>query len=875
MRIAASPIPTIVLLSLCMATVRAGATDCNQNGTDDLDDLAAGTSRDCNANAVPDDCDMAAGSIAFAPSTQYTPGGYVSAVGLPDIDGDGDRDLLTTSYQNGNAGLYRNHGDGSFAEPLLIPTGGTPRSVTAADLDGDGRLDLAFANEDSALVSVVLQGEASFEAPLQLPAGERVREVVAADLEGDGDVDLVTGNQASDTVTILRNDGDGSFAPPLHLPAGPGPRVVVAADLDADGDLDLAGTTWRVWESPTSSLWLIRNDGGSGFAPAAALAVGTYPLRLGVADIDADGALDLVSVNMQSSDVSLLFNQGDGTFEPALNLPVGQSPEHMVLADLEGDGDLDIAAAGANPVPVESRMDEVAVLWNQGQRTFSPAVVQDVYGNPFSLAAGDLDGDGDLDLLIANQGDIAILAILPGGALAPAVHVAVGGLERPGPVHVECADLNGDGKPDVVTRNSNGESSSVLLNASASAVTLACPDFLRGDVNADGTVSMSDMLMQLRISMADPVLHRCKDAADLIDDDAIDVCDEVAYIDYLFENPDWTALIPAPFPAPGHDPTPLPVQYSGRHCPDGYDPPRPGGFRRLPIGCSDYSPVPAAETADLIRLGSVAGGPGQTVKVPLYLSASVPAGGVQLVIAYDPGLVSVASGPESLTFEGTFFEQFFGKMFTVVYNDGRSSSTFSYGNRPAVSSLTDHPSAGVFTIGLVGNFFFRGFEVPPGEDVLLAWIHVTVSESVADGTLISLTPTNGPDGLGVGPYRLRNEITTQGEAQYVQLSSLPQLEGALIGIVGDQSFFRADANGDDAVDLSDSVHTLGSLFLARGPLDCEDAADSNDDGRVDIADPVFTLNFLFSAGAPPPPPGKERGPDPTPDAITCYRHARG
>ena len=164
---------------------------------------------------------------------------------------------------------------------------------------------------------------------------------------------------------------------------------------------------------------------------------------------------------------------------------------------------------------------------------------------------------------------------------------------------------------------------------------------------------------------------------------------------------------------------------------------------------------------------------------------------------------------------------------------------------------------------------FAGFAVPPGEDILIGWIHLRVLPTVEPDAQIVLAPTNGDNNQGVGPYRMRNEITSKGRARYV--GTLPLLGAARLSIVGDQSFFRGDSNSDDTLNISDPIQTLGWLFLGDSDLTCLDAADANDDGKVDLSDAVFTLGYLFGGGSALPPPSGERGLDPTADHLHCYR----
>ena len=92
--------------------------------------------------------------------------------------------------------------------------------------------------------------------------------------------------------------------------------------------------------------------------------------------------------------------------------------------------------------------------------------------------------------------------------------------------------------------------------------------------------------------------------------------------------------------------------------------------------------------------------------------------------------------------------------------------------------LTVHPGAGVLTVAIAGSLAYDGFEVAAGEDILVAWIRARVSEDATPGAQLTLTPTNGEEDHGVGPYRMRNEITSQGEARLV--STFPRLFGSKI-----------------------------------------------------------------------------------------------
>jgi hypothetical protein len=97
---------------------------------------------------------------------------------------------------------------------------------------------------------------------------------------------------------------------------------------------------------------------------------------------------------------------------------------------------------------------------------------------------------------------------------------------------------------------------------------------------------------------------------------------------------------------------------------------------------------------------------------------------------------------------------------------------------------------------------------------------------------------------------------------------------ARVNIVGDQAFFRGDADGDQSVNITDAIFLLGALFLGTDPPPCLDAADANDSGSLDLSDAVTILMHLFSGEADLPPPHPDSGADPTADRLHCRGAAR-
>jgi hypothetical protein len=361
--------------------------------------------------------------LDFAAAVVYPSGGYRAfAVAVADVNGDGIPDLLVANQcsdsectQDGSIAVMLGNGDGTFQTAVTYDSGGhCPTSIAVGDLNGDGNLDLAIT--EGAKVGVMLgNGDGTFQAAVMYGSGgyNSAWSAVVADVNGDGNLDVLVANECSDSecvqdgsVGVLLGNGDGTFKKAVAYDSGGlMARSVSVADVNGDGDLDVAVVNFDIYSSTVGVL--LGNDDGT-FKKVVTYPSGGYnPSAVAIADVNGDGKPDLLVANEQPTGVGsgdgmagVLLGNGDGTFQAAVAYDSGGLDASLIsVGDLDGDGNLDLALVNSYPTS-----DSVGVLLGNGDGTFQTAATFGSGGyRPFSAAVADVNGDGKPDLLVANQ----------------------------------------------------------------------------------------------------------------------------------------------------------------------------------------------------------------------------------------------------------------------------------------------------------------------------------------------------------------------------------------------------------------------------------------------------------------------------------------
>ena len=337
-------------------------------------------------------------------------------------------------------------------------TGTGPETIVSADFDNDGIPDLAIANQTSSSVTI-LKGDGAggftpFSAsPILLDVPPFA--IAAGDFNGDGRVDIAVTDTLNGSVSVFLGSGTGAFfgLPPFN--AGPNPTSITVADFDGDGNLDLA----------FSNTTLLFGDGHGNFAPDPFIGVQSGPAGerfVASGDFNGDGLPDLAVVDQTNSTLSIFLNTGLGGFTPAAGSPysTGATPQGVAVGDFNLDGKLDLVTANSGAFTV-------SVFVGNGAGGFAAAT-----GSPYSVAAAnavvvtDINGDGKPDIIsLGGSGQVSILLGNGAGGFTPSVGGAISG--GAAPFSAVAGDFNGDGRRDLAFADFSGNNVTVLLGASA------------------------------------------------------------------------------------------------------------------------------------------------------------------------------------------------------------------------------------------------------------------------------------------------------------------------------------------------------------------------------------------------------------------------
>ncbi len=356
--------------------------------------------------------------------------------------------------------------------PLFVPApkspfavGNGPADVTLGYVNGDAKLDIITVNYESRDVTILLgDGQGNFT-PVKnsLSLDSTAHLVAMGDVNNDEKQDLAISDHHTYKVTVLLGDGEGNFTQALSSPflvndsTKPHNHGLALGDVNKDGNIDIVTSNHG-----HQSVSVMLGNGKGGFTPVSGspFTVGRGPYPLALEDVNKDGNLDIITPNVSSNNVTVLLGNGKGIFSQAINspYPVETRPFFATTGDINGDGNVDIITA-------HDDINKISFLLGDGKGGFksAPNSPFDLGKRAWKIVLADANQDNKKDLIFNNLGsnDISVWESDGKGNFKP----AAGSPYKVGddPEGIAVGDLNGDAKPDIVVANSSSNNVSVLL----------------------------------------------------------------------------------------------------------------------------------------------------------------------------------------------------------------------------------------------------------------------------------------------------------------------------------------------------------------------------------------------------------------------------
>ena len=380
-----------------------------------------------------------------------------------------------------------------YGSDYSFPTINVPNSVAIADVDGDGIPDLLVATtadqrnvQNPGFANVILGNHSSpgtFHTGVHYPTtGNNPSSMAVADLIRSGSLDLVVASFAAGSVSVFMHGASpGTYQTAVSVTSGGQPNQVLIGDINGDGKPDLVLAD----ASATGGAIVLFQDPAN---PGQFLAPTKLPINansaaaVAIGDLNGDGAPDIVAAtfdaNGNNGAVYIFYQNATtrGTFLSPVTFPAGAQPQAARIADVNADGLPDIVVANFGPGVGGTGSAGVSVLLQDAAHpgSFLPPVTYATQPRAIDVAVADVDGDGKPDLVVANLGPAPTgsVSVLLQDPARPGVFLAATSYQGFGqPLGVAIADLNGDGHPDIAM--ADGVSATVMLQIATAPGTFA------------------------------------------------------------------------------------------------------------------------------------------------------------------------------------------------------------------------------------------------------------------------------------------------------------------------------------------------------------------------------------------------------------------
>lgn len=347
----------------------------------------------------------------------------------------------------------------SFGSVSTYATEYHPSNIVVADNNGDGRPDVITTHTATNVMSVLLGQAGGGLGPMtdyQTGQNSGPKSGALGDVNGDGRLDIITANMQNSTIGVLLAQV-GGFAPVVSYSTGvnSGCDDLALGDMNGDGRLDVVTANFQ-----SNTIRILLGQAGGGFnLSSTTYTINNRPEVVRLSDVDKDGQLDIVVLYPSTNAVGVLLRLASGSVATPVTYSIGANtyPVSLALGDVNGDGRLDIITGNASST--------VSVLAGQTGGSFGAVSNYSIGAgsNVQGIALGDVNGDSRLDIVTANYQNNTV-GVLVGqvGGFAPVASYATGA--NSGPLSVALGDANGDGRPDIFTANNTASSIGILLN---------------------------------------------------------------------------------------------------------------------------------------------------------------------------------------------------------------------------------------------------------------------------------------------------------------------------------------------------------------------------------------------------------------------------
>jgi hypothetical protein len=451
----------------------------------------------------------------FTGSNVSTGSSFGADLTLCDIDNDSDIDVITVNKNTANTvSVLKNNGSGTLTLNATYPTELGPEGIDNFDINQDGFKDIVVAHNGASTISIFLGsagGVLSLYQTIQAPGNPKA--VVVGNFTSDSYPDIVSAQTSGAYFNSFVGNASNNYLQTNLFDVGTSPSSAFASDFNGDGNQDVAIT-----QAGANNAQIYLGDGSGGFTAGVVLTTGTTPVYITGADLDNSGSMDLVVVNSGSANISVFYGTGTGSFSAGTNYTVGTTPVQAKIGHLNGDAFADIVvtnsgssnfstllASGATSFGASTPLatnatphailitdydldgiNDVIVGHNQatptalllkykgtGTGSFTAngniGVSNAAFFSTTALESADLDGDGDADIILGRSGIIAKIhdptntTLSAAGVSTTVISTAVGSGAVAG---IKIADVNNDGKLDVIGVFNNSISTAGALGAS-------------------------------------------------------------------------------------------------------------------------------------------------------------------------------------------------------------------------------------------------------------------------------------------------------------------------------------------------------------------------------------------------------------------------